>query len=163
VLCTFLLLSIIFVVLDIPHGYDATSLRTLVGPIYHLVFVPTISFFAEIFKSFFPWPIIVLIVIALIAWGPAEVREVLSALKMEFGEFKFEGGSKVPDMLKKDLIDARKVVERANAAIAEAYTSANAYAAELRKARDCCSGQRSGHSSRPADWGTLQRCTNRGD
>jgi hypothetical protein len=53
VLCTFLLLSIIFVVLDIPHGYDATSLRTLIGPIYRSVFVPTISFFAEIFKSLF--------------------------------------------------------------------------------------------------------------
>jgi hypothetical protein len=132
VLCTFLLLSIIFVVLDIPHGYDATSLRTLMGPIYRSVFVPTISFFAEIIKSLFPWPFIALIVIALIAWGPAAVREILSALKMEFGGFKLEGGGKVPDMLKKDLSDAHKVVERANAAIAEAYSSAKAYAAELR-------------------------------
>lgn len=135
-LCAILLLSIIFVVFDIPPGYNVSSLRALVGPVYLAVFAPAISFLADIIKLLFPWPIVALCLVALIAWGPTEVRDALGRLKMKFAGFEFEGGGQVAEELKKELTDTQKIVERANSAIAEAYESAKAYSTELRDKYD---------------------------
>jgi hypothetical protein len=136
-LWAFLLLCILFVVLEIPHGYDETSLRNLMGPIYRGVISPTVAFVADIIKLLFPWPFIVLILLIMIAWGPERMKQVLAAMKLKLpGGIEYEGGGTPPEVLKKDLIDAQKIVEGANKALKSAYDSARVYASQLRDKYD---------------------------
>ena len=106
-----LLLSIIFKGLEIPHGFQSTSLRGLILEVLSLIILPTIVFLGEIIKSLFPWPVIAVAALLLIGWGPDRVRELLSSSKFELPGFKFEGGA--TSALKREMGDAQKVVASA--------------------------------------------------
>jgi hypothetical protein len=134
VLAVILLLSILFVALGIPHGFYGSTLRTLISDVFSAVFVPFLAFIAEIIKSLFPWAILAILVLGLLAWGPDRIRGILSSLKLELpGGFKFDAGSAAPDAFKKGMGDAQKIVAKANQEIEEAYDEAKVYASQLRQ------------------------------
>jgi hypothetical protein len=128
-----LLLSILFVVLDVPHGFYAVTLRSLIADVFSAVFVPFIVFVAEIVKSLFPWAILVILALLLIAWGPDRVGQILLSANFEFAGVKFVGGAAAPEAFKKGMGDAQKIVAKANEEIKEAYAAAKIYVSELRQ------------------------------
>jgi len=131
-LATILFFSIIFVVLEIPHGLQTVTLRGLIVEVFYRVLAPGIIFVGEITKSLFPWPIVALLGLFLIGWGPDRIREILASANLEFPGFKFRGGAAAPDAFKREMGDAQRVVESANKEIAEAYRTAKTYVAQLR-------------------------------
>ncbi|MGM5026908.1 hypothetical protein AB8B02_11855 [Tardiphaga sp. 862_B3_N4_1] len=137
ILTIILFLSILFAALDVRLGFQSTSFRTLLISVFYAVCVPSISFLAEIIKSLFPWPILLILVLALIAWGPNRIRDLLSSAKFELpGGFKFDGGSAPPDIFRKEMGDAQRAVERANKEIEQAYDGAKIYVSQLRDRYD---------------------------
>ena len=96
-LAAVLLFSILFVVLEIPHGFQSLTLRFLIAEAFSIVVVPFIVFVSEIIRSVFPWPIIALTALWLVAWGPDRLRAILSSAKLELPGIKFEGGAAVPE------------------------------------------------------------------
>jgi hypothetical protein len=88
--------------------------------------------FGEMLKSLSPWGLIVFVVIFVILRGPSWVRETLSSAKWELpGGLKFDG-SAVPASFRKELSEAARIVDRANRELGEAYSSAHAFASQLR-------------------------------
>jgi hypothetical protein len=131
----FLLLSIIFVVLEVPLGFQSLTFRNLIVEVFYAAVVPTIGFTSEIIRSLFPWPILVILALLLVAWGPDRVKEILSSAKFELpGGIKFEGGATAPDAFKKEMGDAQKIVTKTNKEIEEAYSAAKTYVVQLRDA-----------------------------
>lgn len=133
ILCTVLLLSIIFVALQIPSGLQTLTLRDLIKEVFSAAIIPFLVFASEILKSLFPWPIVVLAAFLIVAWGPDRVRQLLASLKLEFpGVFKLEGSAAAPDTFKREMRDAQKTAAGANKEIEEAYAAAKAYVIQLR-------------------------------
>ncbi|MDI4233414.1 hypothetical protein OZ411_11375 [Bradyrhizobium sp. Arg237L] len=131
-LTAILLLSIIFVALEVPHGFESVSLRVLIRDTFSWTVVPLIVFVGEIVKSLFPWPIVIALAFGLIVWGPDRVRELLSSLKLEVpGVIKIDGTA--TDTFRKELSDARKTAGRTNKEIEEAYVAAKDYVVQIRK------------------------------
>jgi hypothetical protein len=129
-----LLLSIIFVVLEVPNSPQTLSFRELIKDVVVAAIVPLVVFVSEIIKSLFPWPIIVLGALLLLAWGPDRVREILRSLKLELpGIIKLDGGATAPDAFKKEMGDAQKTVAGSNREIEEAYAAAREYVIQLRE------------------------------
>lgn len=129
-----LLLSIIFVLLEIPHGFQAVTLRALIVDTFSSVIAPFLVFLGEIVRSLFPWPIIVVAALLLIAWGPDRVREMLASANLELpGGIKYRGGAAPPDAFKREMGDAQKIVASANKEIEEAYAAAKTYVVQLRE------------------------------
>jgi hypothetical protein len=129
-LTTILFLSIIFALLEIPHGFQSMTLRGLILEVLSRVFFPMTAFLGEIIKSLFPWPVIAIAALLLVGWGPDRVRELLSSAKFEVPGFKFDGGT--TSAFKREMGDAQKVVASANKEIEEAYEAAKGYVAQLR-------------------------------
>lgn len=128
-----LFLSIIFVILDIPLGQQPLSLRVLIREVFSAGIIPIIVLLGEILRSLFPWPIVVLVVIALLAWGPDRLGSLFASLNVELpGVFKLGGGAAVPEAFKKEMGDAQKIVARTNKEIEEAYSAAKDYVVQLR-------------------------------
>jgi hypothetical protein len=133
-LVAILLLSIIFVVLEVPHGFQAVSLRSVIVDVFSAAIVPVIIFAGDIIKSLFPWPILVILVLLLVAWGPDRLRYLVSSANLELpGGIKFRGGAAPPDAFKKEMGDAQRIVTQANKEIEEAYAAAKDYVSQLRE------------------------------
>jgi len=136
-LFSILLLTIIFFVLKIPHGLEPVTWRSLVLSVLHWVVIPTIVYLAEIVKLLFPWPIIVIIVliVALIVWGPDRIRDLLASGKLELGGglLKYEGAAHAPEVFRKELGDAQRAADWTNKEVREAYGSAATYVSQLRE------------------------------
>jgi hypothetical protein len=128
-----LLLSVIFVGLEIPTGLTTVSLREIIKSVFSEALLPVIIFASELFKSLFPWPIVALVALLIVTWGPERVRQLLVSLKLELpGGFKIDGHSAAPDTFKRELGDAQKTVAGANKEIEEAYSAAKDYVVQLR-------------------------------
>jgi hypothetical protein len=137
VIVTFLFLSIIFVVLDIPLGIQPITLGSLILKIYHKLLLPLVGYFASILRVMFPWPALVLFILAIVIWGPDRISRILSNIgTIELpGWIKFEG--KAPSKeFQKELGEAARFVERANREIGEAYEGAKRFASDLRERTD---------------------------
>lgn len=133
VLAIVLLLSIIFVGLDIRLGDQPLSLRVLIKEAFSAGIIPIVVFLGEIFRSLFPWPVVVLIVVALLAWGPDRLGRLLASLNLELpGGFKLSGGAAAPEAFKKEMGDTQKMVAQTNKEIEEAYSAAKEYVVQLR-------------------------------
>lgn len=133
-LAVVLLLSIIFVVLEVPLDHQQLSLRVLIKEVFSAGIVPLIAFLSEIFRSLFPWPIVVLVVVTLLAWGPDRLGRLFSSLNLELpGVIKLGGGAAVPEAFKREMSDAQKIVARTNKEIEEAYSAARDYVIQLRE------------------------------
>lgn len=133
-LSSILLLSILFVVLDVPHGFQSVSLRSLIIDVYWAALVPVIAFVAEILKSLFPWPVLAILVLGLLVWGPERIREFVLSLNFELpGLVKVVGGKTASDAFKKELGDAQRRGAQADKEINEAYESARVYLSQLRE------------------------------
>jgi hypothetical protein len=75
---------------------------------------------ASIAKLFFPWPIIVIIIliVALNVWGPDRIRDLVASGKFEVpGLFKYEGTGQVPEAFRKEMGDAQRAADRTNRAV----------------------------------------------
>src|SRR4029079_6687851 len=90
VLASILFFSIIFVVLDIPHGLQHVTLRGLIVEVFYRVLAPGIIFVGEVVQSLFPWPFIVVLAFFFVGWGPDRIREILASAKFELPGFKFD-------------------------------------------------------------------------
>jgi hypothetical protein len=132
-----LLLTLIFYVLEIPHGMQFDSWRSITIAVLRSVFLPVMMYCAEIVKSLFPWPIIVIAAIAFLVWGPERVLSWLASVKFNIaGVIKFEGRGRAPELFEKEFGEAQKAVAKANKEIGEAHKSGAQYATELRQRFD---------------------------
>lgn len=127
-----LFLSVIFVLLDVPHGFESLSLRVLIREIFESAIVPLVVYLSQIVKSLFPWPILVLSALALIAWGPDKLRELIAALRFEVAGVKFEGLASAPEKFKKEFADVQRITAKTNDELEQAYHAASEYAEQLR-------------------------------
>lgn len=135
-LFSILLLTIIFFVLKVPPGLESVTGRGLILAVLHWVIVPIMVYVASIAKLFFPWPIIVIIIliVALNVWGPDRIRDLVASGKFEVpGLFKYEGTGQVPEAFRKEMGDAQRAADRTNRAVKEAYESAAPYVSQLRE------------------------------
>ncbi len=128
-----LLLSVIFVGLEVPHGFESLSLRVLTRDVISTVVIPFVVYVGEIVKSLFPWPILVVLAAAMVIWGPDQARDFIAALKFEAGGFKFETTRSAPDAFKRELGDAQRFTTRTNKEIEQAYGAAKEYVVQLRE------------------------------
>jgi hypothetical protein len=88
--------------------------------------------FGEMLRSLSPWGLIVFVIISVVLWGPSWIRETLSSSKWELpGGIKFDGTA-VPSSFRRELSEAARIVDRANKELGEAYSSAHAFASQLR-------------------------------
>jgi hypothetical protein len=128
-----LLLAVIFVGLEVPHGFESLSLRVLTRDVISTAVLPFVAFVGEIVKSLFPWPILVALAVAAVIWGPDQAREFIAALKFEAGGVKFDATRSAPDAFKRELGDAQRFTTRTNKEIEQAYDAAKEYVVQLRE------------------------------
>ena len=132
ILSTILFLTILFSALSIPIGIQPISLGQSVAFIFEKGAVPVLATLGEMLKSLSPWGVIILAIIAVMLWGPSWIRDTLSSSKWELpGGIKFDGTA-IPASFRKELSEAARIVDRANRELGEAYSSANAFASQLR-------------------------------
>jgi hypothetical protein len=132
ILTVILFLAILFYALNIPVGIQPLTLGQSLVFIFEKGAVPVLVVFGEILKSLSPWGLIVFVIILVVIWGPSWIRETLSSAKWELpGGIKFDATS-IPASFRKELSEAARIVDRANKELGEAYSSANAFASQLR-------------------------------
>src|SRR5215831_18015164 len=130
----FLLLLIVLVLLKVPLGLEHVTMSGFTVVLYKHAISPVVIFFADLLRSLFPWPFIVLIVIGLCLWKTNLLTELFSSVgAFEFAGFKFEGRTRDASAeFRKELDDVQRGMDRINKEIGEAYTSAHMYAGQLR-------------------------------
>jgi hypothetical protein len=127
-----LLLTILFSVLNVPFGVKPLTVGHSLVFIFEKGAVPVLSMFGEMLRSLSPWGLIVFVIISVVLWGPSWIRETLSSSKWELpGGIKFDGTA-VPSSFRRELSEAARIVDRANKELGEAYSSAHAFASQLR-------------------------------
>jgi hypothetical protein len=132
ILSVIVLLTILFSTLNIPVGIQPLTFGQSLVFIFEKGVVPVLVLFGEILKSLSPWGLIVFVILVVVIWGPVWIRETLWAAKWELpGGIKFDATA-VPASFRKELSEAARIVDRANKALGEAYSSANAFASQLR-------------------------------
>ena len=98
-----------------------------------MIFVPVVVYLADIFRSLFPWPIIVVAFALLLwkLWGPYRIQEWLSSAKLEIpGILKYEGNA---ELFVKEFTVAQKTVARANSELHDVYKNAMPVVALLQR------------------------------
>jgi hypothetical protein len=116
-------------------GLEARSVATTTVYVYREALAPLISFVADLVRSFFPWPFLILLVLIALFRYPGRTKEALAGIgRLEFPWFAYESAAaRAPSQaLRKELGEAEAGVERANKELEEAYRTANSYAASLR-------------------------------
>jgi hypothetical protein len=132
ILTGMLFLTILFAALDMPVGIQPVTVGQSLVLIFQKAVAPVLVMLGEILKSLSPWGLIAFVVIVVVLWGPSWVREALSSAKWELpGGIKFDGTA-VPASFRKELSEAARIVDRANKELGDAYSSAHAFASQLR-------------------------------
>ena len=132
-LATILLLCVLFTLLDVPHGFEGASLRVLIKAVLSSVVAPCVAFIGEIVKSLFPWPMLVILAVVLVIWGPDRAQGLLASLKFEILGVKFDGTTSAPEAFRREFGDAKRFAGRTNKEIEQAYTAAQQYLVQLRE------------------------------
>ena len=129
---TFLfLLSVIFVLLEVPLGIEPITFGKLLLLIYRSAIVPLLALLADILRSFSPWGFVAFGAMLLVLKGPNWIREAVSSGRWKIGGVEYDG-SIASSTFKRELIEAAKIVERANKEIGEAYEASKNFASTLR-------------------------------
>ena len=83
ILMVMLLLSVLFMALNVPLEFEPFTLGGSLKLIYSAAVVPVLVLVGEILKSFSPWGFIAFAVLALILRGPVWIREKLNLFTLE--------------------------------------------------------------------------------
>lgn len=136
ILLVFLFLTVLFSALEVPLGIEPITLGKSLAFLYRESVAPIFVILGDMLKSLSPWGLIVFVILSVIIWGPNWIRETLSSSKWELpGGIKFDGTG-IPAVMRKELSEAARVVDKANKEIGEAYQTARSFASQLRDRYD---------------------------
>lgn len=130
-----LLMCVLLVGLGLPLGIERPNIATLSLLVFQSMILPVISYLAEVIKTLFPWPAVVLLLIAVVLMRPERLSPVISWIG-EFEGFgvKYKGrAANAPtEVLRREMGQVERMVDAANNEIAEAYRVVDEYVAKLR-------------------------------
>ena len=105
-------------------------------------FIPVVAYFADILRSLFPWPAILLFALWLVLRDRDFFSRIVSSLEsLEYGSFGIKiRGSDTGDAFERGLDRTDRKVDRISAEIEQLYFHAKQYASVLRQTHDIDKG-----------------------